>query len=101
MHYLSRVVNDRHLDKPVSRLQLPPRLFRNPRHLRCPGNPDLLSSIISKANSTSLLVRSNSSSTTAVNIGAAPVTCAIAGTIFGYLAASITAESTLALIDTA
>src|SRR5260370_32773877 len=33
----------------------------------------LLSSIISKANPISLLVRSNSSSTTAVNIGAAPL----------------------------
>src|SRR5271165_4692279 len=60
-----------------------------------------LSSIICKANPTSLLLRSNSASTTAVSTAVVPVTRAISGAIFGYLAASITAASTLAFIDTA
>ena len=62
----------------------------------------LLSSIISSANPTS--------SASAIQVhpqpppsapAPAPATCAITGAIFGYRAASITAASTLALIDTA
>jgi hypothetical protein len=61
----------------------------------------LSSSIMLSANRTLSCPRSRSSSITAVKLGAASVFAAITVAIFGYLAASITAESTLAFNDTA